>query len=892
MGPVGPDGDLLIQNSEFGGELEIWAQDLAAYAAEAAEAIDGDARTFQASTFPGGFTLLISAGWGAGKTSCVRILRDRIFTQLREVSDQTWILDYIEVDAHEFEQCGASARKAITREIAGDCQILNRKTDRYLELISPNADIETDEMEVFDLLRARISAPSETLPQDTQINRCSLVVIDDLDRVASEFVRGALLASRAWQRLAERVNRDAAVGKQTAFATSNDSEPTPLAGSSDRINGASYFIFLFPVARNVLDRAATELGTRNEQSKETYTGEAAQKYIHGVIDVPQLLGSRARVAQFMARGLQRSTEHLDPSTLERLQSYLHTIASNPTDSNRTSPLAPIIEPFQSDSIRSIKARIARFIQRCERNGIAKSEVNQDADFALQATQATWPEWYKVHVGPFSSPAADLSFRCAHGILRSVILQPKFLAPEILPVSQLDLEHTIASTLIERLNLQVTDDAVADSSPANHPLTFLANWEIFPPETSILDQLPHDPEPNIVAPSESIITGTVDSVDSESSDLAFRQFPELPSDGTSDAMDQFESLYRLADLEVGRGNTSHAVELLSELRSSVEQAVVAGTKLTTYIAPILGNAAVLCESLGSRSDALLLHQAARLADPSHSNIMQNYADFLLDLGTADAAAEARSLLDDLASDPKHRDWKAKRTRALQTRLLLSSGEGTVQTVENLLNDSGYWNEPDSQTWLYSMRALPRTADGASLALRMTQVLVASESDSTVPISSALRAAADFCASLDDEWENIAIDIYRRLLLSDCGLDAEQVADTAHNMASLLATREQFQWAALRLWALAYPNNRDNRNTRRAFSRFLATELKVVAADIAEAVMRGEETDFDELVRKSPLPFTPLPSRFSQYDPFWDSVGPLKVRPEPFDFLSPGWSPRAI
>jgi hypothetical protein len=290
---------------------------------------------------------------------------------------------------------------------------------------------------------------------------------------------------------------------------------------------------------------------------------------------------------------------------------------------------------------------------------------------------------------------------------------------------------------------------------------------------------------------------------------------------------------------------------------------------------IGNSALLAERITDRNLALELHMLAAEADPDHWNVLQNFAEFVIDERVSTLYPRVKSALERLATEG--RQHKPDRTAALAVNFGRLTG-APVGDVEERVAEvlQGVVDDPGIVGLTRVIELFPDFVDSNRLLDLTRHVASAVTSDRHRYVS--LRLLADALAQSDRaEDEVVALDLYRFLLSSGLAcLDPGERDDQElkHNAAALLANRG-YKRAALVIWRRLYAVRPNDVKIRRSLAISLSNEGHGAEA---EAVLQGHE------LPPISVEHEPLPTRFASHmSPWWESL-PVGAYPSCGDFTA--------
>lgn len=328
-------------------------------------------------------------------------------------------------------------------------------------------------------------------------------------------------------------------------------------------------------------------------------------------------------------------------------------------------------------------------------------------------------------------------------------------------------------------------------------------------------------------------------------------------------DELGSLFIRAAAARDRSATSQAA---AHVRGALALVLANEATLDDDFTPIIGNIALVAESLNDTEAAQALFEAAMRANPNHANNLQNYVSFILDERLQEKYGLADQLLDRLREPPLDAHRPDRTAQLRQQNAMVHTGQsgeslppgwahqlatdflsraqntyGVYATLLRMFGDGGDRSEVET----VARYMLERALDPAE-RYRV------------------LRGAADVLAeSPKREDEDKAADLYRYLLSSGLGcvpaVERSEHAAVLHNLATLLEQHD-YDHVAGRLWQEAYEADPGDPGIRRAYARSLLGHGHPATAEDVVSGRRPAQTpaagDLEE-----------LPDRHSSGEPWW-------------------------
>lgn len=318
-------------------------------------------------------------------------------------------------------------------------------------------------------------------------------------------------------------------------------------------------------------------------------------------------------------------------------------------------------------------------------------------------------------------------------------------------------------------------------------------------------------------------------------LALSQNPFSRQAEAGQLAGRLHDLYTVAEVHAGSGRVEEARSALRELAQTALGALNSGTGvLHARNAPLVGNAALTAERVSDPEIAYHLHRAAIALDADHPNIAQNYVEFLLDHQVAQEYSYAEAALARLADE--FADHKPERTRELRLRLLRQLGAVVDPEEVQAVVDGFTRSNRNEVSFRNLWRTLRELGEWEALrAVARMRMEAASTPDERYRV---LRYLVDaLAAAPKPAEEDEALLLYRYLLERAVPRSPEAATDqidVQHNFAVLLSHRGYLHLAN-RLWFRCYAERPEDPDVRRVYAAFL---VRHGFAEYAARVTQGE------------------------------------------------------
>lgn len=818
--PVGMDEDLLWADAAVRTEIDRIATKIVA-------ALDPrDARAARSLTFA------IHGKWGMGKSSILRMIRERAVQLAQEHHLNSENLKFCIYQAPVYESSPFDVRISLAFKILSSIKnsaseaikILLKDVAAFMGMSSltpAGASIESNARDTYIL--QNIAGSMATLvdhslllreylnPRDGA-NRVLVVMIDDLDRCSDQdFVWRVIDAIQQY---------------------------------SDTPN----LFFVLAVERERLLKAVQK---RLEQSGVAVDTEyALEKYVQISVDVPDL----------EEEGLRHYVEAL-------LNRHAHDEAfTNALVSNTV---------FLSDGLRELTPRsIKRCLNAIERElkqriaGIAPAASGSQANDRIQREvkasilQYVWPTFFRRLYVP-AVIKQDVVAGAAFGQFED--LANTYAQRRDDEQLRLSLQQFDTRNRANRLNLARLDIAI-DTPAGFEDAQRLALYMGRPPFWNFGGGFDRSYGSGFQGGGPGGGKTPVSPIEG----LAGQQVKSNIASDRSDALNEFLRLYVASELGYEQEQKDATLKAARELYKLVTNNRVAFDKER---AGQVGNVAINAERFDDIELAINLYELALDLNPEHSNNLQNYADLIVTRPLPDYFPRAKEILA-LLKTGKHREHRFERTLALDAQLRSKMGEDNhieadSEQVESIVNT--FLADPTNVQLYIGLMGLLTQAEDYSAIRRISLAMYTRAQDEYgryVP----LRAYADTLAaspSTDNELQ--AMDIYRYILanFSDSKVEDDR-AKIMQNFATLLY-KHDYDPEAGEMWYQSYQLDPNNNNIRNAYSMYL---IRANRSDIANIVIDGKP--LAEVVRQ---PQTKrMPDRFwGGTDRWWERPSGSGVYP---------------
>lgn len=283
-------------------------------------------------------------------------------------------------------------------------------------------------------------------------------------------------------------------------------------------------------------------------------------------------------------------------------------------------------------------------------------------------------------------------------------------------------------------------------------------------------------------------------------------------------------------------------------------------------PLVGNVAVTAEQMKANDLALRLYQRAVELDPEHTNNLQNFVDFILNVQLTDYYPLAEQCLAKLR-DEAHMQQRAERTLALEMRLKALRGEHNQLGGDRLRQMVAEFSQTpqDRNRYMSLMVLLDQIED--LVTMRQVTRIYYDHAESNSARYLAIRGLADMLASSRDQQAGYeAMEMYQYLLNTDRLGDTELVRErhaTLHNYANLLY-RFDYDDEAGRFWYNAYQLQPGDLSIRRAYSLYL---MRAERPDLAAIAAEGLPLPVSEPVLQPKQKEMPAHFLDESFDRWW-------------------------
>lgn len=760
----------------------------------------------------------VSAPWGAGKSSALRVVLDLLHERLHSEIPQ------LTRDAHGFKVADryvvthstfranlhASSQQPARLGLA--YEVLQGFPNEYSEELLEDLGYENPVpgsaapllAEIF--LRSKLGEYIETGPaieewilrsflnyrdRDPSMpySHVHVELLDDLDRCSESYTADVLAALNYWSTL------------ENLFFV--------IAADEGHLQRSA--------------QAATDL-------HERYTGEALEKFVHIQLRLPELIGSYGQAASYAAHllpqadGLPAGVDHLrrlltgaiEDGPFGLLSPALEARTPRQTKRvlNELLQEFRVLRDFEGDSVKRIVARLAW--------------PNEFQEFIFPALLGA-----TVNTGaPDTSPRTEwlrLLLKTADGALEGNL-------------------HDAGAAGGRLREMTAARGIDMQGCPANLILYLAAPPALQPPEPTGISDSKQWQRAARRAPGGVLAGDAFDRTN-------------VVEEGITDLATQVQLAF-----ELGRHD---------EVRDLGRRLIrLAESGVTDSEAAVLGNAALRL----ARVDLDLAWEAHQLAsgvDEAHPNILLNAADFLLDNGGASTWQITEELLNRAAdADP---EFSPARQRLLRSRLAVLQGEAIP--VAALVEDSAREDSIFSEQWerLLVLQA-SGMYDAAEAVARNWAGQEAAEGE-WKNVGTALREIGDaLCrAPSGSEEESRGADLLRYLLCSGYLSDDDVLSGAAFNLAIILGLRD-LEKSAGALYRAAYEIDPRDSAIKGQYSRFLLT--RVSDPQNAYAVQQGQEITVPcpgeaELAEA----FAELPAYMCSGERWWEQFEPVEPLQHP-------------
>jgi hypothetical protein len=785
-------------------------------------------RAAVAADEPSSMTFAIYGKWGAGKSSALRVVEDRIKGTAEKTPLKVTFTHFDSPLWERFPDIRPALAYEIVKGISPEALTKEAKLLALMTQKDPMAlpdEAELKQAVVFlGVLGSLPSAPVlEQWMRDAAIRvstkpgengtSAHIVMIDDLDRCSLSFTARLLAAMGYWQ----------------------------------AIPGFSIFFIIAADRDHLLDSLRENLprGAHNP-------AQALEKYVHLSVNMPGFLEALDEVASFL-KNLTESV--IDDGTMDQdRRAELQQMIEGSVKSYPNCVFAPLLELDEVGlTPRAVKHRFNTFMAEFKpQPGL---EAVPPADLKDLLIKAFWPEFWwrfiwKLKVVPRDQDARDWDEK-ADWVDALTSLGRDLLGREHWAKPTEERRAAVAALAAKKgLDLKDIDPALVMylavepswQRPSADPASLKPSLAAFgtpPRQQSAEERLGYTlPDSDLVADEQEI------------------RPPE--SDMPTSPDDQVFFFRLLAEEAHSKGDDARATQLLADIAD-----IAAAGGLQRRSAGAVGNAGLLAERMRNRQAAFVLHSAAHALDPTHWNVAQNFVEFILDESIAELYPVAQELLSQLRTQGS--EHKPDRTTMLALQFAELSGQplspDSVQaSVEQFIGELA--KDPKIGQFARILSLGNRTL--APAQANQAGKIVAEAATEDLTRYQVLRALADFLAKSDDEGvESTAIDLYRYLLKTGLAcIRSDSGNDVKHNLASLLAASGSYNNVAALLWEETYRQRPGDQTMRRAFAHHLDRLDR--EADAAK-VLIGQELPVLQLTPE------PLPDMFaSSWDAWWENL----------------------
>lgn len=775
--PVGKKGDVLFsKNPALRARLNKVAEHIVSAAIDSAPVPS--------------MTFLAAGGWGTGKSSALRYLREVIEEQapgrvlFAEYSSPLYqgiptgaraSLIYVLIRALD-ESTNGGDESPTTTSGPTDLLIRTLLSDRFPQYPDGIRQEDREHLRVVQDQLLLIEALEHSTRTGVVLEHwleeytrrtghrqplTTVILVDDLDRCSPEFAKELLIATNFWSRL--------------------DNHFFIIAADEDRLH-------------EVLQEHSDYGASSPERG--------LKKYVHVAVSLPSQISKTDGEALFES--------YLgDITQSDEIRNFLTNHLERVRYTSRGGPME-ILEPLVDAEVtpRTFKDRFNAFATQ-----LAEFTRLSDDELKRQVIALRWPLEFRTRLYP-AEITGDLSLVA----WRSHFID---LGRSALSEGSRELQVDRVRSAGERSGFDLGE---ADPMLA----IYLASSPAFPPGTGGGIDTPLLESPK-VGPFSSAETPTTlpDSSNTSTSDLAAQLFSIVEDLGLEDAQAQKDGS------SLRRRILSLSVAIDQGMSAEVERAVVQildtlreSPSLPANIAPVLGNVALRLAGNGRIVEAAQFHLAAIRADQSHANVAQNFVDFVADQRIEALYPLATEMLQRLQEDPAMQGWRPLRRQILRLRIDRLLGSGDAATIASQVEEvtSRVTGEPDSVGVgeLVDVFTLAREIGRYDLLPSLAGLVLGKEHGQYGAQVSTVRLIADALAESDESAdEEFASDLYSYLLQE--GLirrfqDENLIASTLHNFGVLLGSRRDTRRAGYLMFQ-AFLLDPTDEDIRLVFARWL-------------------------------------------------------------------------
>lgn len=771
-------------------------------------------------------TFAVYGPWGAGKSSALRVIESMVRARLKP--PQLYTVSYFDSPRWQHvKDVRAALALAIIKDLSPETRArLLRTLDVMREKDPKGPTVLPDEwnlrqgialqeaLEHFStappVLEEWLEQIALTLePDASQVEtdspppvRIHTVFIDDLDRCSEEYTASVLMATTMWSRVHN---------------------------------------LFFVVAAN-REHLMTSLA-KYQALGPAYPEQALEKYIHLAVELPGLLDNAEEVAEYIKKLLSAfsTQDNNSREQIEQLERLLDASAIGYASGNCL--LAPLLRPSeprvplnevpmqQATDVdvaspaaltpRGAKHRLSAFL--VEFRPPPSGHLDEER-VKLWILKSFWPTFWWNYIWRVGLPNRNLDD--GEEWKQTVVWLERIvrIGQQLLPLW--GLERPALSVAVSHL---AKKEGLELTSIDPHLVLYLAmtpQWKS-PPRPGSED---------IKGPQRSSMLSSASDGDDEP---------------LTDVEDQLQYAYLTARQALEAGAKQEALRHLHEVQR------LAGLPLPPLRGTTVGNAALLAERLDEDDLAYDLHVAALRTDPTHYNMMQNFADFVIERRLQDHYDSVELLLERLRTTGSRH--KPLRTAVLELRFDVARGLNTTDLGRRIESVLVSLAEDASVSSLVTVVTLLREiGDFRSIRAACEQAAATASSDQDR--YTILRLLADSLPSAradsPEEDKTEAADLYMYMIRSGLACRPGQVerSGVKHNLAATIATLDYANAAAL-LWQEVYATAPHDEQIRRGFASHLAN-LGLNAE--ATTVLLGQALEPLNLVAE------PLPVPFSSGD----------------------------
>ena len=776
-----------------------------------------------------GVIVCVSGAWGSGKSSAVKWM-------LQEVADERHVAEFL-------------ASKLLTDDYGLERAVDGAVLEGLLRQLSRD--------ELMKLLRK--------LGNDDVFGWSDPSNDDAIDRfvIIEKLLERKETPLRYGTELFDTFNKAATADLESTIIVFED---------IDRIDEASTFSLLQAVNRWATARSLSfVLVSRSDHLERSIGGatgsadpSAITKYVHFFVEVPCMVDDRTNSYRFVSALVEQA---LDGVADER-DAALELLLGEKDGDGSGSLLEPVVDKAVGSTPREVKELLNRVLLKLA------SHTDLESNLAREAVSKTvWPHEHRLLI------PATLRDRVGSGESGDTASQ---VATKLLERARhLRLSNGVGLRTIMREELEGSE--LLGTGPAADLVDALLYL-------SHNDYGQHDGLGEVVIPGPDLPDASKPATIPET-DLRF----DLDHLSRPDNDDPFASL--LEDMSMGSGSDDEVLRLSEQIQvaavtndqeavRSLVRRLMGILESSSFarpqrLAPAVGNAALRAIRVGDNEGALRLHLAATQLDPDHSNVLQNFVDFLLDdIGTPGAVNASTGLLARLATGT-HRGWRPVRTAILQMLhdVKQNASPAVIDAQIETIMASDF-AEVDRVSVGSALRALVavRQLDNAIAVTRSYIDSAASDEDDALFVIRALADATAKEGQERDEYHRLAVDVYE-LLLARAAHEVRQGGGDLHdilvNLAVVIYAMDYDEFAGL-LFMEAYNEDLPNVAVRRLMTNWTLAERS--DAELVAQIAEGTPIDVSTLALD--IDKDHLPDVFYQGERWWlDHLRPDRFHSSP-------------